>query len=51
MTAEEKDEQLFNRVYGNISIENPRVTRELVAEQLKLHRKTTTSTAENGKKS
>lgn len=39
MTPEQRDEQLINRVYGNISLENPKVTREFVAEQLRLRRK------------
>ena len=38
MTPEQRDTQLINRVYGNIAIENPRVTREMVAEQLRLYR-------------
>lgn len=39
MTPEQRDAQLINRVYGNISLENPKVTREFVAEQLRLRRK------------
>lgn len=46
MTPEERDRQLINRVYGNISIENPRVTRELVAEQLRQYRAQTLETGE-----
>jgi hypothetical protein len=38
MTPEERDRQLINRVYGNISMENPRVTKEMVAEQLRQYR-------------
>lgn len=38
MTPEQRDTQLINRVYGNIAMANPRVTREMVAEQLKIHR-------------
>lgn len=38
MTPEQRDVQLINRVYGNIAIENPRITREMVAEQLKIYR-------------
>lgn len=40
MTAEQRDVQLINRVYGNIAIENPQITREMVAEQLKIYRQT-----------
>ena len=39
MTPEQRDTQLINRVYGNISLENPKVTREFVAEHLRLRRK------------
>ena len=38
MTPEQRDAQLINRVYGNISLENPKVTREFVAEHLRLRR-------------
>jgi len=38
MTEEQRDRQMINRVYGNISIENPNVTRELT-EQIYFERK------------
>ena len=38
MTPEQRDAQLINRVYGNISLENPKVTREFVAEHLRPRR-------------
>ena len=53
MTPEQRDTQLINRVYGNIAIENPRVTREMVAEQLRLYRQAIANgtVAAHGKKS
>lgn len=46
MTPEQRDKQLINRVYGNIAIENRKVTKEMAAEQLQAYRKATA----NGKK-
>ncbi len=46
MTPEQKDKQLINRVYGNIAIENRKVTKEMAAEQLEAYRKAVA----NGKK-
>ena len=39
MNAEQRERALINRVYGNIGIESPRITREFVAEQLKKMKK------------
>lgn len=36
MTPEQKMKHLIDEVYGNLAIENPKVTREFVAEQLRL---------------
>jgi hypothetical protein len=49
MTAEQKTRQLIDRVYGNLAIENPTVTREFVAEQVRLYREAEANCA-NGKK-
>ena len=39
MTAERRDAQLVSRVFGNIHLEHPEITREQVAERLRLRRK------------
>jgi hypothetical protein len=41
MTPEQRDKQLINRVYGNVAIENRKVTKEMAAEQLQAYRKAT----------
>lgn len=38
MTDTERDEQLISRVYGNIHIEQPAVTKEMVRELVRQHR-------------
>jgi hypothetical protein len=37
-TAAERDARLIDQAFGNIHIEHPEVTRELVAERLRLRR-------------
>ena len=36
-TTEEQQERIIGEVYGNIRIEYPEITREMVAERLRLH--------------
>ena len=37
MTEEERKEQLISRVYGNIHMEQPAITKELVRRLVELH--------------
>lgn len=32
MTSEQREKQLINRVYGNVSLENPKITHEFVIQ-------------------
>lgn len=43
LTTEQQLQRLIDRVWGNLAIEKPTVTREFVAEQLTIRAATTTT--------